>query len=268
MLVVDDGSDDNTAQFAREAGAYVVESPENRGYGNALKTAFDWAERLQVDRLVVLDGDGQHDPDDIPRLLDAQQTTGANMVIGNRFGGSSSVPLVRRFGLAIINLLANLVFLLLPDRQRIDDTQSGFRAYDRSAIESIASSAVIGDGMEASLDILFHCQKNRLQIAEVETEIRYDVADPNSHSPFRHGFRVVMNTLQLVEQEYPLRVLGLPGLVSLSLGIGFGYWTILLFINIGEFALGRAISATLFGVSGLVTLIAAIILHALSSTHS
>jgi hypothetical protein len=172
VLVVDDGSGDGTAARAREAGATVIEHGTNGGYGTALKTAFRAAEERRAERLVVLDGDGQHDPADIPRLVGALRdgdddgdgdaegdgTGDADVVIGSRFapGSETAVPLYRWLGLVVVNVLTNLSFGVVRSASWVGDTQSGFRAYSRRAIASLAADKGLGDRMGASTDILHH----------------------------------------------------------------------------------------------------------------
>jgi len=158
VLVVDDGTTDETAAEAREAGATVICHRRNRGYGAALKTVFEHADRAGVDHLVVLDADSQHDPVDIPTLIDRQRSTGAELVVGSRFadGGTTDAPLYRRFGLFIVNSLTNIGCSGFRPESWVQDTQSGFRAYSREAIASLADDDAINDRMSASTDILSH----------------------------------------------------------------------------------------------------------------
>ena len=104
VLVIDDGSTDETVTRAYETGATTIEHERNWGYGAALRTAFEEAARRDADHLVVLDGDGQHNPSDIPRLVAEQERGDAEIVIGNRFvdGHESTIPLYRRLGLRAI----------------------------------------------------------------------------------------------------------------------------------------------------------------------
>jgi len=194
VLVVDDGSTDGTGDRAREAGAVVLTHPVNGGYGAALKSIFRAAADRRASRLVVLDADGQHDPGDIPRLVEplADPNLGLDVVIGSRFaaGGTTDAPLYRRVGLAVVNGLANLSLGTLgPDR--IADTQSGFRAYTDRAIASLAADETIGDRMEASLDILYHVSQFEYGVTEVGTTITYDVENASSDDPVSHGLELV-----------------------------------------------------------------------------
>ena len=85
VLVVDDGSTDTTGEIAKKLGAMVVRHPKNLGYGAALRTIFEKAKNLDIDTLVIIDSDGQHDPNDIPRLLDRLGKGDVDVVIGSRF---------------------------------------------------------------------------------------------------------------------------------------------------------------------------------------
>ncbi len=197
VVVVDDGSGDETARRARRAGASVVEHERNQGYGAALATTFRYARDADADHLVILDGDGQHDPIDVPQLISKQQESAADIVIASRFveGADSETPLYRRFGLGVVNTLTNAVVRVQGTRLGISDTQSGYRAYNREAIESLASCEEIGDGMDASLGILFHGVQQGYRFAEVPTEIDYDVDDANSQHPLTHGLTLVARIL-------------------------------------------------------------------------
>ncbi len=263
VLVIDDGSVDATPDNAREADARVVEHERNAGYGGALKTAFEKAARANVDHLVVLDGDGQHDPSDIPKLVGAQRETNADVVIGSRFTADSEtrLPLYRRFGLIVVNLLTNVG---LKTETRIRDTQSGFRVYNQRAVESLASDSTLGDHMDASIDILYHVYRRGYAITEVGTTIDYDVADASSHNPVRHGLVLVRKLLQTIEQDRPIMSLGVPGFLSTIVGFGFGYWTFSVYIQSGTFPKGLAITSVFFTLAGIFSCFTAIILHSLN----
>jgi len=266
VLVVDDGSDDNTVERAREAGATVIEHETNRGYGGALKTIFEEASRLNTDSLVIVDADGQHNPDEIPDLVETQQATDADIVIGSRFAedGNTDAPLYRRFGLGVVNLLTNLSLGVVRSDSWIKDTQSGFRLYSPSAIDSLAAGGDIGDQMSASTDILYHAHHNGFDVEEVGAEVKYDVEDASNINPVSHGITLVMNIVRTIEQDRPVTILGVPGFFSTLVGIGFGYWTFSNYIASGTFPLGIAIVSVFFGLAGIFASFTAIILHSLN----
>jgi glycosyltransferase involved in cell wall biosynthesis len=197
VLVVDDGSDDDTADVARRAGAEVVVHERNAGYGAALRTVFAEAARRGVAHLVVLDADGQHDAGDVPRLLAEQVAGGADIVVASRFvdGAETDAPLYRRAGLFVVNGLTNFA-LGGASGIRVHDTQSGMRAYTGRAVASLSVDPTIGEGMGASTDILFHARDHGYAVAEVPTTVRYDVEDASTENPVTHGLGLVFNILR------------------------------------------------------------------------
>lgn len=267
VVVVDDGSDDETAAVARAAGAAVVEHARNLGYGAALKTLFAEAQRARASNLVVLDADGQHDPADVPKLVDEQRSADVEIVIGSRFaeGAETNAPLYRLVGLFVVNLLTNLSLGAIREGDRVGDSQSGFRAYDRRAIESLAADETIGDRMSASTDILYHARKNGFDIAEVGTSIYYDVEGASSQDPLSHGLDLVNNILKTVERDRPVLTLGLPGVLSVLVGAAFGYWAIATFVGAGTFPIGLALASTFFLLAGILASLTGVILHSLKT---
>ncbi|EMA08838.1 Glycosyltransferase involved in cell wall bisynthesis [Haloarcula vallismortis] len=265
VLVVDDGSTDNTVEIADAAGATVYEHERNVGYGGALKSIFEQADRSDTDYLVVLDADGQHDPSDIPELIERQRESDADIVIGNRFDddAETEMPLYRRFGLFTVNLMTNLSLGILTPTKQISDTQSGFRAYSRAAIDSLASDSSIGDRMDASTNILYHAHSNGYQIAEVPTTIDYDVEASNNLGPVEHGLTLVGNIIRTVEREHPILLLGVPGVCFVLAGFLFTYLTMFNYLQSGTFPLGHALASTTFTITGILASFTGIILHSL-----
>jgi glycosyltransferase involved in cell wall biosynthesis len=269
VLVVDDGSTDETANRADAAGADVVSHATNRGYGAALKTLFSTADAWNVSELVVIDADGQHDTGDIPALRRQRAEHGYDIVIGSRFTDESdgNVPPLRRVGISVVNVLSNFLLYSTPSRSWVTDAQSGFRVYGRSAITTLSNTHRIGDSMSSSTDILFVAASKGLEIGEVGITVEYDVADPNTKNPIAHGMALVRNVVRIVEIEYPIKLLGVPGLLVLFGGLGFGYWTTLNYIQTGTFPIGLSITATLFTLIGIFTFFTAIILHSLRNHY-
>lgn len=263
VLVVDDGSNDDTASVAREAGATVVEHEENRGYGRALQTAFEEAAARDAPAMVCLDADGQHDPAEIPALLDRVDSD-AELVIGNRFAGSSDIPLYRRLGLFGVNVLTNLSMGVVRRRSWVGDTQSGFRAYGPSAIQSVAESGVISDHMGASTDLLHHAHERDYGIEEVGVTVDYAVENPSNRNPVHHGLTLISNILRTVERERPITIIGIPGFVLSLLGICLGYLSIANYLSTGTFPGGMALIAGFSTLIGVLACFTAIILHSLT----
>lgn len=133
VVVVDDGSSDATADVARRAGAIVLSLPFNVGVGGAIRTGLRFALERGYDRVVQLDGDGQHDPHDARRLLEVLDRDGADLVVGSRFAAGYQVSAARR---GAMGLLAWLVSRQVGTR--LTDVSSGFRAMGRRAIATLA----------------------------------------------------------------------------------------------------------------------------------
>ena len=124
VVVVDDGSQDATAAEAAAAGATALQHPKNQGKGVALQTAYRYVRQQGFSALITMDGDGQHDPDDLPVLLAVARATGAPVVVGNRMANPAAMPLVRRLTNRGMSALLSLLM-----RQAVPDTQCGFRYY-------------------------------------------------------------------------------------------------------------------------------------------
>jgi len=167
VVVVDDASTDETAEVARAHGATVLRLPFNVGIGGAVQTGFRYALASGYDRAVRLDGDGQHDPAELPKLLAPIESGEADLVIGSRFvdaSGSYRPPFARRMG---IRMFARLVSFL--GGQRVTDTTSGFIALDRVGIELFAREYPHDyPEVEATLVAL----RSGLRLAQVQVEMR------------------------------------------------------------------------------------------------
>jgi glycosyltransferase involved in cell wall biosynthesis len=136
VLVVDDGSTDDTADLAEAAGANVLRLPFNLGIGGAVQAGFVYANDNNYDYMAQVDGDGQHDPAELHRLVEAmEQDRGLDLVCGSRFltGGDYRAPLSRRTGIRIFAVLLSRI-----SGGRITDPTSGFRLYNRRAISLFA----------------------------------------------------------------------------------------------------------------------------------
>ncbi|WP_336338308.1 glycosyltransferase family 2 protein [Haloarcula brevis] len=266
VVVVDDGSHDGTADRARTAGATVVVHDRNRGYGGALKTIFREGAERDAAHLVVIDADGQHDPADIPALVQAQQRDETDIVIGSRYVGErdTKVPFVRSVGLAVINSLTNASLGKLRPSGFIHDTQSGYRAYSRMATRSLAADPMIGDNMGASTDILYHAHRNRLSVAEVGTTISYDVENGSSQDSFSHGMDLLRNIFWTVEYGRPLLILGLPGAVTTLVGVAVAMWLLSGYVETGTLATAPLAAAILFALGGLLLCVTSLMMHVLN----
>jgi len=144
ILVVDDGSTDDTAAVAEAAGATVLRRRPNQGKGAALRAGFRWALDSGFEAVLTLDADGQHDPAEIPAFLAARARTGADLIVGWRDFGR--MPPIRRLS----NRLGGLAFSWAVGR-RIPDNQSGYRLVSRRLMEAMLASGESGFEFEVEM---------------------------------------------------------------------------------------------------------------------
>ena len=194
VVVVDDGSTDQTGRSAQEAGAVVLTMPFNVGVGGAMRTAFLYAQQVGAAAVVQVDADGQHEPEDIPRLVEALAEN--SVVIGERFTDSGyRVAGPRRWAM---RFLAAVVSGLVGTK--LTDTTSGFRAADRPAIELFARhypAEYLGDTVES----LVLASRSGLRIAGVPVTMRPRMHGEPRTGPFRSTLylgRAVMAVLVLL----------------------------------------------------------------------
>jgi glycosyltransferase involved in cell wall biosynthesis len=260
VVVCDDGSSDMTAEIAKRLGADVVQHGKNLGYGAAIKSLFVRAWDLGADVLVTLDADGQHDPNEIPNVVKPIFQEKADVVIGSRFignCGASEMPFYRKVGTQLITKLING-----SSKKGISDAQSGFRAYNRKALEFVNISEA---GMGASVEILLKATKQDLKICEVPSSCRYNNGDiaTSTHNPLTHGVSVIMSIVKFVVEEKPLMLLGIPGLLCLFTGFVFGVWMLQIYAIEQHIVTNIALASVAFVLIGFFLLSTAITLYAI-----
>jgi len=261
VLVINDGSNDRTAKLAEMAGAIVLNHDVNKGYGGALKSCFHYAKENGYDAMVILDSDGQHDPDQIPAVFRPVIDQSADISIGSRFLDSDvDVPRYRKVGIGVITKLTNTAS---GNGLAIKDSQSGFRAYSKRAIEAIE---IFENDMGASVEILLQANKHGLKIAEVPISINYD-EDSSSQNPVGHGLRVVGSIVRYMEFEHPLLVFGVTGFIMVCVSSILGAWSYYNYDQSGFLPFGPTILALLFMISGMLMGITGLILHAVISAN-
>lgn len=174
VLVIDDGSSDRTAKEAAAAGARVLSHAANLGKGRALRTAFEALFAEGCDAVVTLDADGQHPPEEIPRLLEPL-ARGADLVLGTRRHLFAGMTRLRRASNSISSGLISLVA-----GEDLEDAQTGFRVYTRRVIETTGFPE---PRFEAESAVLVRAARRGFRIARVP--IRLDVVDGTSTSHYR-----------------------------------------------------------------------------------
>jgi hypothetical protein len=192
VVVIDDGSTDRTTAVAAAAGAHVVRLPFNLGIGGAVQTGFRYALDHGFDLAVRLDGDGQHDAGQLPKVIEPILAGDADIVVGSRFAardGHYKGPLARRFG---IRLFAAIVSMLV--RQRVTDTTSGFQALNRRGIALFAADYP-HDYPEVEATVMVH--RHRLRLREVPVVMRERSTGSSSITTLRSAYYIAKVSLAL-----------------------------------------------------------------------
>jgi glycosyltransferase involved in cell wall biosynthesis len=185
VLVIDDGSSDATAEVAHAAGARVARLPFNLGIGGAVQTGFRVAWDEGYDVAIQIDGDGQHPPEELPRLLGPLEEGRADYVIGSRFAEPSDyrAPRTRRSGILLLSWLVSRIV-----GRRMTDTTSGFRAAGRRAIELFAAHYP-HDYPEVEATVI--AARSGLRVIEVPVQMRARAAGRSSISPLQSVYYMV-----------------------------------------------------------------------------
>jgi len=256
IIVCNDGSTDLTKEISEKMGVIVISHSKNLGYGAGIRSIFQKAKEMNFDVLVTFDADGQHRIEDIDIVLEPIIDKTSDIVLGSRFLGSDpkNIPKYREIGIKAITKLTNASI-----NEKITDSQSGFRAYNKQVLESINPSE---HGMGVSTEILIKASKLELKITEVPIKVLYE-GDTSTHNPISHGTSVFFSTIKFTAIEHPLKFYGIPGTVLLMVGLFFIVWTIQEFTATREIITNLALIGTGATIIGMMLLITSIILYSL-----
>jgi len=198
VVVIDDGSLDNTAALAERAGATVLSLPVNLGYGAALQTGYKYALMKGYDFTVQIDGDGQHDPNFIDKLIEPLKN-GTDVVIGSRFLGNLGKyenPTLRQLGMAFFRFLIH-VFI----KKKITDPTSGFQALNKKVFEFFAkSNQYPSDFPDADIIILLHYAG--FKVSEIPVVMYRSETGKSMHSGFKPLYYIIKMLLSIYAVLY------------------------------------------------------------------
>lgn len=258
VLVIDDGSTDDTRAIAQEAGAVVITHQKNAGKGAAVKTALEYARVRGFEYLVLLDGDGQHDPDEIPRLLTPVKEGNADLVIGSRFldDTKSTIPFYRRIGQRVLTTMTNM-----DSHAKTTDSQSGFRVLGRSAMQRFTLDS---EGYSVESDMISTLSENGARIHEVPISVNYDVPNKHKKHPVTHGFEVLNNIIRNISFKHPVMTFGAFGGVLLFLGSASWYVAATAPLQTAPLPFGQSFLSMLFITGGLLLLSLGVIISYLA----
>jgi glycosyltransferase involved in cell wall biosynthesis len=184
VLVVDDGSADETSALAREAGAIVVRQEPNQGKGAAMERGFKYALQEGYDAVITVDGDGQHNPDEIPNFVTEFQAQRSDLIIGER--DFRKMPFVRMCS----NTVGTWMFSWAM-QQYIPDNQSGYRLVSAKLMREMIESR--NHGFEFEVEMILRCVVAKLKLSWIRIQTIY--ADEHSHiTPLRHAWRFILIT--------------------------------------------------------------------------
>ncbi|AET70698.1 glycosyl transferase [Desulfosporosinus orientis DSM 765] len=200
VLVIDDGSTDETAEIARTHGAKVISLPVNLGIGGAVQTGFIYALKNQYDVALQVDGDGQHRGEEIKKLVDPILLGETDVTIGSRFLEKTSYKSAwpRRLGIYLLSKTIQSVV-----RRNFTDPTSGFRAYNQKALR-IVSAHYSTDYPEP--DAIVTLLKNRLHLIEVSVEMDPRLSGNSSITPFKSGYYMFKVSLAIILNSMMSRI--------------------------------------------------------------
>jgi hypothetical protein len=189
-------------------------------------------------------------------VLEPIKVNEADIVIGSRFLDkiSESMPNYRKIGIKMITQVTNISI-----KEKLTDSQSGFRAYGKKALKEITPS---DNGMGVSTEILIKASNLKLKIAEIPIKVNYG-DNTSTHNPVSHGSSVILSTIKFTSIHNPLKFYGIPGIIFMAIGLGFVSWTIQLYSTHQEIITNISLIGIGCVVLGAVFLMTAIILFSL-----
>ena len=258
IIVCNDGSNDSTSEIAKNLGVIVIDHSKNLGYGAGIHSIFRKAREINSDVLVTIDADGQHRIEDVKKVVEPIEKGEADLIIGSRFldTAQKQIPEYRKIGIKLITKVTNSSL-----KNKITDSQSGFRAYSKNVVSKLNVSDI---GMGISTEILIKSSAHGFRIAEFPITVLYD-GDTSTHNPVSHGTSVLFSTLKYTSIEHPLKFYGIPSVILLIIGATFSYSAVQYYVEIGRLNTNLTIVSASVILIGIVLLITAILLYSLVS---
>ena len=255
VIVVDDGSIDKTGEVAILAGAELITHETNLGKGIALKTGFEAAKNSNI--ILTLDGDGQHNTKDIPKLLKPIIDEEADVVNGSRYllGNDENTPAYRRVGQSVLDKATNF-----NAKTNITDSQSGFRAFSSNTFPVFKFRE---SGYSIESEMISEAANAGFRIVEVPIGVRYDV-NGSKKNPVTHGIGVLVKVLQDMEFNRPLWYFTFPGIIMIAVGLFSGLIFFGQYLNHESSSLAATTLSALLPLAGTFIAFTGIILHSMS----
>jgi len=260
VLVINDASTDNSESIAREAGAEVLTHKINLGYGGAIKSGLTEALKRKAKVTITFDADLQHDPQDLPKIIDPILSDSTDIVIGSRFlEKSDDVKPYRKFGIKFITKIVNSF-----SGSNIQDAESGLRSYSLDALKKIVPGLET-EGMGMSAEILLKAAVHKLKIIEVPRKEMYpENVQTSSQNSLRHGMTVLMTIFKLIIETKPLAAFGIPSLIFFLISGISSFFVIEFYNEMSRLPVGLTLFAITTLSVGFFFIMAGIILYVLS----
>ena len=252
VIVVDDGSADDTTEVALAAGATVIRHATNQGKAQALNSGFRAARKLEPAVIVMIDGDGQHLPEQLETLVRPVIEEGADIVIGSRYlSKPQGVPAHRVAGHWFFNRLTQF-----SSGVKSSDSQSGYRAFSPKAYNA---DLFHSSNFTVESEMQFIAREHGLKVAEVPITIQY--LDKAKRSPWQQGMSVLNGILRLTGMYRPLLYFAGTGFVILTGGLGMGIIVVDIYARTKELAAGYAMISVVLSIVGMLGITTGVILH-------
>jgi len=253
VIVVDDGSTDNTSKVAELAGASIIRHGENKGYGAAIQSILAEARKRSPDVLVLLDADSQHNPNEIPILI-KPISEGFDLVIGSREAQKEKTPTYRRIGQKVLLRSARML-----SKENISDSECGFRAFSQKAISELGLKE---NSMAISAETIARATDKNLRITQVPISNIY-TTDGSTMNPVRHGVGVLGRIVTMISERRPLFFFGMLGGTLLVAGLITGIRVLNIATAKGVLAMGSTVLTALLIIAGILSIFTGVILNAL-----
>ena len=258
VLVIDDGSTDDTAKIAKAAGAHVIFNKKNCGKSFAIKTGFKYALNKGFDYVVTIDGDGQHNADEIPFVLGDLMNNGHDITLGFRSGNGTEMPAWRKVGKRLLDYATSF-----GNGGHVTDSQCGFRAFNKKAVNGLVSR-LKGEAFSVESEQLIRAHEIGLDVAQIDVTCKYkNLKNTSTKNPTSHGFSVLGYIIRLVTERRPLLFISVPGFILVLLGLIFSIRTLQYYNQTNIFLVHYAVLVSIFLIIGVFAMLMGLMLHVL-----
>jgi len=214
VLVIDDGSTDDTIKIAKKAGATVLAHKKNKGKSSAIKTGFQYALEHNYDYIITIDGDYQHNPEEIPLLLDNLINNSKDISLGFRYGHTTEMPGWRKIGKRVLDYTTHI------GSGELTDSQCGYRAFNKKAVKKLLPHLRTQNGFSTESEQLIHAKDLGLSTINTNISCRYNNLEKTStKNPTSHGVGVLAYLIKLIIVRRPLLFIALPGAITCLIGL-------------------------------------------------